>query len=466
MLVCPEIIEATRRLKGKEQMSDFFALERYQEPFYFSAARMQILHAGNRAGKTKVAAKKVCDIATHRHPTIKREGPQQIRVNSESLKVAKKTVIPLIKEFVPKHWLLTGDWDTSFRVQDGILYLRDGGTFQFMTYEQKVEAFRGVPLDVVWNDEQGPVDIFDENMSRLGDKSGMCINTLTPEKGANYLHKRYTCRARKGSDIEYFQFDVLQNPYIDREYQVRQLALMPEKKFRIKLYGDVVSLEGLIFEEFDPRIHVIKPFVVPEGWQLFIGVDLGWRNPTAVTFWAISPNQEVYNIYEMYKTKELITQTGERARDIILNKYPQLDFRFGVIDARSARQTSRQTGETDYRKFTQAFGLGPVYMSSCSRDAILNRNDCMHELLMISPETNKSRYQVFSNCRNAIFEFGEYSTKPDNLDSDKNKKEMPADKNDHLMDANGILAERKPTFRMLDMSSIYLSSPHRRGGIV
>ena len=466
MLVCPEVMEITRRLKGREQLSDFMALERYQENFYFSVARMTILHAGNRAGKTKVAAKKVCDIATHRHPTICRKGPQQIRVVSESTKLMKKTVVPLVREFIPAHWLKTGSWDTSYHIQDGVLYLKDGGTFQFMTYEQKVEAFRGVPLDIVWNDEQGPVDIFDENISRLGDRRGICINTLTPEKGASYLHKRYTCRAKPGSDIEYFHFNVLMNPYIDRIWQIKQLALMPPKKLRIKLYGDVVSLEGLIFEEFDPRVHVIRPFVVPEGWQIFIGVDLGWRNPTAVTFWAISPNQEVRQIHEMYRTKELIVDTGKRARDLILGKFAQLDFRFGVIDARSARQTSRQTGETDYRKFMKGFGMGPMYMSSCSRDAVINRNDCMHELLMVNPETNIPRYQVSSNCRNTIFEFGEYSTKPDNIDSDLNKKEIPASKNDHAMDANGILAERKPMYRVFDVSPVHLNSPYRRGGIV
>ncbi len=466
MLVCPEIVEVVRRYKLKEQMSDFFCLEHYQEPFYFSIAKMQILHAGNRAGKTKVAAKKVCDIATHRHPTIKREGPQQVRVMAESFKLMKKTVLPLVREFIPRHWLLTGDWDTSFHMQDGILYLRDGGTFQFMTYEQKVEAFRGVPLDIVWNDEQGPVDIFDENLSRLGDKSGFCINTLTPEKGANYLHKRYTCRAHPGTSIEFFQFHVLQNPYIDREFQIRSLALMPPKKFRIKLYGDVVSLEGIIFEEFDPRVHVIRPFKIPEGWQIFIGVDLGWRNPTAVTYWVISPANEVFQVEERYNTHELITTTGEEVRKTLTTKYAHLDFRFGVIDSRSARATSRQTGETDYRKFMRALGMGPIYMSSCANDAILNRNDCMHALLMVNPETKKSQYKVFSSCKNTIFEFGEYTTRPDDLDNEKNKKEMPMDKDDHIMSANGILAERKPMFREFDLTPVRLHSPYRRGGIV
>jgi phage terminase large subunit-like protein len=468
MQICVEIAEIYRRLKGEEQLRDFFTLERYQEPFYFSKAKIQIVHCGNRGGKTRVAAKKFCDIMTHSHPTIKRDGPQQGRVVAESFKIMKKAILPLLMEFIPRTWLSNGSFEDSFNRQDGIIYLRDGGTIQLMSYEQKVDAFRSVPLDIIWNDEQGPAEIFDENMSRLGDKKGICINTLTPEKGANFLHQRYTCRAKSGSDIELFLFNVLQNPYIDREYQIRSLALMTPRKLKIKLYGDVISMHGLVYEEFDKRTHCIAPFKIPNKWQLFVGVDLGWYNPTAILYIACSPLNELFIVEEQYEVHELITTTAEKIKKTIEEKYNNLTFRFIAIDARSANQTARQTGESDLQKFVKTFNIGPVLTSSCKSNSIIHRVNCVHELLLVNPETKQSRLKVFKNCLNTINEFGLYCLKENKLDSDGNIDEKPLDKNDHCMSALSFIAERNVKFANYNrrFQSIELHSPYRCGGII
>jgi phage terminase large subunit-like protein len=468
MQITHEVAEVHRRFKLKEQLTDFFALESYEIPFYLSKAKMQIVHAGNRGGKTQTAAKKFCDVMTHRHPTIKRDGPQQGRIVAESYKIMKKAIIPLLRQFIPKTWLLGKDFDDSFNLQDGMIYLKDGGTIQLMTYEQKIDAFRSVPLDIIWNDEQGPVEIFDENMSRLGDKAGLCMNTLTPEKGANYLHQRYTCRAHPGSDIEYFHFDVLQNPHIDREFQIRSLALMPPRKRRIKLFGDVIAMQGLVYEEFDPKVHTVAPFLIPKRWQLFVGVDLGWANPTAVLYIAVSPLNELFVIEEQYETRELIATTAKKICETIEQRYQHLTFRFAVVDARSANITSRQTGESDLKKFVRNFHIGSVKLSSCKDNAVMNRVNRVHELLMVNPETKHSALKFFKTCIHTIDEFGNYVMREQKLDSDGNINEKPLDKHDHCMSALGMVAENRLSFADFtrNFSSVELKSAYPCGGII
>lgn len=466
MIVTDDFIELHRRFALKEQLIDFFSLERYQEPFYFSTAAKQIINAGNRAGKTEIVAMKIVDIITHRHPTIHREGPVKVRVVGNIMREnVKRVIVDKLRKFIPSYALRGKSFDDSWNKLDGVIYLYEGSTIQLMSNDQPISAHRGEALDIVWFDEQPPAAIVDENLARLGDKDGIAIFSLTPEEGATFLHKRYTSRAKPGTNIEFFEFEMLKNPHINREYQVRELALLPDRKRRIKIFGDIINMEGLIFDEFDPKIHVVRPFMPPDGWQLFLGIDSGWSNPTAVTFWAIGPKHEIFQIDERYVTHETIEQTGEALRRTVDQKYGHLDFRFAVFDARSGRQTSRQTGVSDYQKFVRAFGKGPVYLSDCGRGAVENRNDSMHALLLPDYEHRWARYRVTSNCRNTIREFGLYC-RDDKVDNDRNKSEKPKDKDNHSMDANGILAEKRPMWRQIAYPELRLRSQYRRGGII
>lgn len=76
-----------------------------------------------------------------------------------------------------------------------------------------------------------------------------------------------------------------------------------------------VAAEGLIYEGYDPAIHLIEPFTIPANWTRWWVVDFGFTNPFVLQCWAEDPDGRLYLYREIYKTKTLVE---DHARDILL----------------------------------------------------------------------------------------------------------------------------------------------------
>lgn len=79
--------------------------------------------------------------------------------------------------------------------------------------------------------------------------------------------------------------------------------------------GQWVAAEGVIFDEFDPAVHVLNR--MPAGWAhwpRYWSVDFGFTNPTVIQFWAEDPDGRLYLYRELYRTRRTI---DEHARDVL-----------------------------------------------------------------------------------------------------------------------------------------------------
>lgn len=65
---------------------------------------------------------------------------------------------------------------------------------------------------------------------------------------------------------------------------------------------DVSASIGKFFYEFDPNIHTIEPFEIPKFWRRFVSVDYGDISPSAVYWFAVSPEGVLYVYRELYET--------------------------------------------------------------------------------------------------------------------------------------------------------------------
>jgi PBSX family phage terminase large subunit len=75
-----------------------------------------------------------------------------------------------------------------------------------------------------------------------------------------------------------------------------------------------VAAEGLIYEEWDPAIHLVDRFIVPDTWTRYWSVDFGFTNPFVLQCWAEDPDGRLYLYRELYRTKRLVE---DHARDIL-----------------------------------------------------------------------------------------------------------------------------------------------------
>lgn len=98
------------------------------------------------------------------------------------------------------------------------------------------------------------------------------------------------------------------NPTFTPEDQARLDRLTGVRKLRYR-DGIWAGQEGLVYEDFDPAVHVVERFDVPAEWPRFVGADFGQRNATVVLWAARDPESRLYVYREVY-------ETGRRASEM------------------------------------------------------------------------------------------------------------------------------------------------------
>jgi phage terminase large subunit len=98
------------------------------------------------------------------------------------------------------------------------------------------------------------------------------------------------------------------------EYLARLDTLTGARYQRMR-WGKWVSAEGLVYEGFDPAIHVVDR--LPEGserWTRYLAVDFGYSNPFVAQWWAEDGDGRLWLYRELYRTKGLVE---DHAKDMM-----------------------------------------------------------------------------------------------------------------------------------------------------
>jgi phage terminase large subunit len=96
-----------------------------------------------------------------------------------------------------------------------------------------------------------------------------------------------------------------------REYLAGLDSLKGARYQRMR-WGKWVAAEGQIFEEFDPSVHVIERFKVPDDWPLYITIDFGFVNPFVAQWWRVDHDGRLYLVREIYHSKTLVEDHARR----------------------------------------------------------------------------------------------------------------------------------------------------------
>ena len=80
-------------------------------------------------------------------------------------------------------------------------------------------------------------------------------------------------------------------------------------------YGKWAAAEGLVYEGFDPAVHLWKPiFRPPNEWPRYWGVDFGFTNAFVWQDWAADRDGRLFLIQEIYRTQTLVE---DHAKEIL-----------------------------------------------------------------------------------------------------------------------------------------------------
>jgi phage terminase large subunit-like protein len=175
-----------------------------QREFHDAGAehRERLFKAGNQLGKTFAGGAETAMHLTGRYPDWwsgrRFTGPVRAWAGSTGFEATRDGVQRMLVG-EPKHrdaWgtgLIPGadmlDWSLRAGVPDGLdsvlVHHVSGGvsTLGFKSYEQGREKWQAETLDFVWFDEEPPLDIYTEGLTRTNATNGMIFLTMTPLKG-------------------------------------------------------------------------------------------------------------------------------------------------------------------------------------------------------------------------------------------------------------------------------------------
>lgn len=171
----------------------------------------------------------------------------------------------------------------------------------FKAYDQGREKFQAETLDIVWLDEEPPLDIYTEALTRTNATDGILYMTFTPLQGMSDVVRRYLMDKVQGThvttmtieDAEHYtpaQRKAIINSYPAHEREARAMG--------IPTLGS-----GRIFPVAEEVIREL-PVTLPNHWPRICGLDFGWDHPTAAAWLAWDRDTDTVHVYDAYRVRE------------------------------------------------------------------------------------------------------------------------------------------------------------------
>jgi hypothetical protein len=133
-----------------------------------------------------------------------------------------------------------------------------------------------------WLDECGmdsfTAEIWRAVRRRLSLSQGRILGTTTLYVLFNWLKQLYDEWRNGRKDIEFIQFASIINPSFPKEEYEQVLREMPEHVINMMYRGLFDKPPGMIYDCFDSQLCVIPPFVIPDDWPSYGGMDYGGVN--------------------------------------------------------------------------------------------------------------------------------------------------------------------------------------------
>lgn len=120
-------------------------------------------------------------------------------------------------------------------------------------------------------------------------------------------------------------------------------ALTGARKERLR-FGRWVQAEGVVYENWDERVHLIPWFNPPADWPRYIAIDFGFRDPMSMLWFAKDGDGRLYLYREVYQTGRLVEDHARFIKAISARETPPLAIICDPEDREGRETISRYTG--------------------------------------------------------------------------------------------------------------------------
>lgn len=338
-----------------------------------------------------------------------------------------------------------------------------GWSFDIMTYDQDPRQFEGVTLGWAWFDEPPPDVLLKAMISRMR-RGGIIFITATPLAGSAHLYDQFASGSTEvvlvqpdGTTVKverktgFIEADIWSaskskgiRGHLEDDDINRMIAEYDEDEQQARIFGKFQHLVGMVFKSWNRDMHVIKPFDVNENdyvvWNM---LDPHPRNPDAILWVAVDKYGSWFVVDELFINPD----TTEDLAIKIKKKDNQYRVEKWIADP-SAWVSNQHDSVNEKDLATKLKDLGIKYEKATKSRAMADQaiKDAMaynkNEAKVIKPP----RLYVFDNCERTIWEIEHYrwDEHTGRTSGNKNRKEKPVDKDDHMVECLGRFCIQDP----------------------
>jgi hypothetical protein len=340
----------------------------------------------------------------------------------------------------------------KYNDKDKVLKFDNGSTINF-TYcarDADLDRLQGTEYDVIFLDEATQLSEFQMKtitacLRGVNDFPKRIYYTMNPGgQGHGYLKRIFIDKnyneGENPEDYTFIQSLVTDNKALLKEQPdyIKQLEALPPKLRKAWLEGDWDVFDGMFFEEFADRpdhysdkqwTHVIDPFEIPEGWNIYRSFDWGYNKPFSTMWFAVDYDGVVYHILELYGCTKTPNEGIKWTPPQVFAEIHRIETEHPWLKGKKIQGIAdpaiwdAETGES----IAETAAKNQVYFTPADHSRIQGWLQCHYYLAF--DENGFPMFYVFKNCKNFI------RTIP-LLQYDEHKVEdLDTDGEDHIADA-------------------------------
>lgn len=174
-------------------------------------------------------------------------------------------------------------------------------TASFKSYESGREKWQAETLDFIWFDEEPPVDIYTEGLTRTNATGGMVWLTFTPLLGRSDVVNRFL--DEESPDRSDTVMTIEEAMHIPPEERQRIIDSYAPHERQARIRGEPILGAGRIFPVVEEDITV-PAFAIPRYWPRIGAMDFGWEHPFAAVELAYDTEADIVYVTKEYRESE------------------------------------------------------------------------------------------------------------------------------------------------------------------
>ena len=174
----------------------------------------------------------------------------------------------------------------------------------FKSYKDGREAWQAETLDFVWFDEEPPIEIYSEGVTRTNNCMGSVFLTFTPLLGMSSVVMRFMEKKHPDRHITYMTIDDVE--HYTKEMKEQIIASYPPHEREARAKGIPMLGSGRIFPVAEEVIKEPDLAEIPGHWKQIIGIDLGYDHPFAAVKVCLDATTDCIHVISAYRQREAI----------------------------------------------------------------------------------------------------------------------------------------------------------------